>query len=692
MPLAGTWRVNWGGGVPRPEVSVLWMVGVEDGSADVPSGPLLPGRAAHRPDMCEPVSSPIVVVSDPERARGTRRLTVAQALVAWLRVQSVERDGRTDPFFAGIFGIFGHGNVAGMGEALEAAQDDFRYYQARSEQGMVHAATAFAKRSLRLRAFACTTSIGPGATNLVTGAATATVNRLPVLLLPGDRFATRRVAPVLQQLERSDTLDVSVNDTLRPVSRFWDRIERPEQLIASLPSAMRVLTSPAETGAVTIALPQDVQAEAYDFPASLFEPRVWVIPRPRPDATLLTRAADAIAASRRPLIIAGGGVLYSEASQALDRFARRFGVPVAETQAGKGSLPWDHPHQVGPIGVTGGLAANRVAHEADLVLAIGTRLSDFTTASWTAWQDPGLRFVALNVAEFDAAKAGALPLVCDARVGLDELREVLEARGWAGVDIQRRAATERLRQEWDAEVDRVGHLTSPSHLTQPEAIRLVNEAAGARGVMVAAAGGLPGDLQKLWRTTTPGAYHVEYGYSTMGYEVAGGLGVKLADADAEVYVMVGDGSFLMLSGELATAVQERQKITVVLLDNHGFQCITNLAGTCGAHNAFNVFRMRDPGTGRFGSEPVPLDFAANARSLGAHAIVARGRDEFQRALADARAVEGPVVIVAEVDPNVGVPGYESWWDVPVAEVSELATVRTARDDYEAHVAAERRFV
>ena len=622
----------------------------------------------------------------------TSRLTVAQALVAYLRVQSVERDARRTPFFAGMFGIFGHGNVAGMGEALEAAQDTFRYFQARNEQGMVHTATAFAKQSRRLRAFACTTSIGPGATNLVTGAAAATVNRLPVLLLPGDRFATRRVTPVLQQLERGDSQEISVNDTLRPVSRYWDRIERPEQLIASLPAAMRVLTSPAETGAVTIALPQDVQAEAFEFPTALFEARTWTVPRARPDATLLDRAADAIAASRRPLIVAGGGVLYSEASDALDRFARRFGVPVVETQAGKGSLPWDHPLQAGPMGVNGGLAANELAREADMVLVVGSRLSDFTTASWTAWQDPDVRFVALNVAELDAAKASAIPLVADARVGLEELAAALDARGWAGVDPQRRETTDRLRRDWDHEVERVLHLAAPTHLSQPEAIRLVNEAAGPRGVVVAAAGGLPGDLHKLWRTPTPGGYHLEYGYSTMGYEVAGGLGVKLADPEADVYVMVGDGSFLMLSSELATAVQEGQKITVVLLDNHGFQCIANLSGACGGHNPFNAFRMRDPATGRLTGEPLPIDLAANARSLGAHVIVAQGPAEFERALADARAVEGPVVVVAEVDPSVAVPAYDAWWDVPVAEVSDSDAVREARRGYETNVARERHFV
>ncbi len=622
----------------------------------------------------------------------TRRLTAAQAVIAFLEVQSVERDGRSNPFFAGIFGIFGHGNIAGLGEALEARQDAFRYIQARNEQGMVHAAVAFAKQRRRLQTYACTTSIGPGATNMVTGAAAATVNRLPVLLLPGDIFATRRVAPVLQQLERPESQDVSVNDALRPVSRYWDRINRPEQLIAALPAAMRVLTSPADTGAVTLALPQDVQAEAYDFPTELFEPRTHVIPRARPDATLLARAAQAIAASRRPVLIAGGGVLYSDASAALDAFARRFGVPVVETQAGKGSLPWDHPLQLGPVGSTGGSGANRLAREADLVLAVGTRLSDFTTASWTAFQDPGVRFVGLNVAEMDAVKAGALPLLADARVGLEELAAALGARGWAGVDADRRAVTEHWREEWNAEADRVRHLATPVHVSQPEAIRLVNEAARPGDVVVCAAGGLPGDLHKLWRTPQPGGYHLEYGYSTMGYEIAGGLGVKLATADAEVFVMVGDGSYLMLSAEIATSVQEGQKLTIVLLDNHGFQCIKNLSGVCGGDNPFNQFRVRDPASGRLTGDLLPIDYAANAASLGAEVIVAHSPAELEAALAEARTRTRTTVVVTEVDPSVGVPGYDSWWDVPVAEVSTSELVRQARDAYEGHVAEERRLV
>ncbi|MGH2408147.1 MAG: 3D-(3,5/4)-trihydroxycyclohexane-1,2-dione acylhydrolase (decyclizing) [Candidatus Limnocylindrales bacterium] len=622
----------------------------------------------------------------------TRRLTTAQAIVEYLQVQSVERDGRGNAFFAGIFGIFGHGNVAGMGEALEAKQDEFRYIQARNEQGMVHAAVAFAKQRRRMATYACTTSIGPGATNLVTGAAAATVNRLPVLLLPGDLFATRRVTPVLQQLERPESQDVSVNDTLRAVSRYWDRINRPEQLITALPGAMRVLTSPAETGAVTLALPQDVQAEAYDFPAELFEPRTWLIPRARADATLLARAIEAIAASRRPLIVAGGGVLYSEASEALDAFTRRFGVPVVETQAGKGSLPWDHPLQLGPIGSNGGSAANRLAREADLVLAVGTRLSDFTTASWTAFQDPDVRFIGLNVAELDASKAGALPLVADARVGLEELGAGLMARGWAGVDVGRREAAEGWRSAWNEEVDRVRHLATPVHVSQPEAIRLVNEAAGPDDVIVCAAGGLPGDLLKLWRTPRAGGYHMEYGYSTMGYEIAGGLGVKLAAPGATVYVMVGDGSYLMLSAEIATSIQEGQKLVIVLLDNHGFQCIKNLSDGCGGANPFNQFRIRDVASGRLTGAFLPIDFAANAMSLGADALLAHSPAELQAALAEAHRHERTTVIVTEVDASVDVPGYGSWWDVPVAEVSTSSSVRGARDAYEQHLAEERRLL
>jgi 3D-(3,5/4)-trihydroxycyclohexane-1,2-dione acylhydrolase (decyclizing) len=621
------------------------------------------------------------------------RTTVAQAIVAWLANQYVERDGHRQRFFEGVFGIFGHGIVAGMGEALEAAQDSVRYYQTRNEQAMVHTAAAFAKQSQRLRTFACTSSIGPGATNMITGAANATVNRLPVLLLPGDRFATRRVRPVLQQLERPEAGDLSVNDAFRPVSRYFDRIERPEMLIDALPAAMRVLTSLSETGAVTLALPQDVQAEAWDWPEELLAPRTWVIPRPRPDAALLEQAADRIAAAERPMIVSGGGTIYSGASEALAAFATRFGMPVTETQAGKGALPWDHPFNLGAMGSAGGRAGNAVARDADLVIAVGTRLSDFPTMSWTSWQDPEVGFIAVNVAEFDAAKAAALPLVGDARVILEELHAALNARGYSGPDVARLERIERLRNDWNEEVERVLHLSSATDVSQPEVIRLVNEAAGEDGVVVAAAGGLPGDLHKTWRATGPHSYHMEYGYSTMGYEVAGGLGVAMAEPDRDVYVMVGDGSYLMLANEIATAYQEGIAMTVVILDNHGFRCIRNLSGACGGDNAFNDFRVRDPDSGTFTGEALPIDLAANAASLGARVLVASTPAELEGALAQAKGMKGgPVAIVVEVDPEPAVPDYESWWDVPVAEVSTSERVRQARQAYEASLQKERSFV
>ncbi|MFO1541554.1 MAG: 3D-(3,5/4)-trihydroxycyclohexane-1,2-dione acylhydrolase (decyclizing) [Chloroflexota bacterium] len=624
----------------------------------------------------------------------TRRLTMAQALVAFLRAQHVERDGESSRFFAGVLGIFGHGNVAGIGEALEAealgrGPDALRYLQGRNEQGMVHLAAAYAKQQRRLRTYACTTSIGPGATNMLTGAAMATVNRLPVLLLPGDIFATRRVTPVLQQLERPESQATSVNDAFAPLSRYWDRIDRPEQLVTALPAAMRVLTSPADTGAVTLCLPQDTQAEAWDYPTELFLERTWVVPRARPDRTLLARLADALVGARRPMIVAGGGVPYSGAEDLLAAFAARYGIPVTETQAGKGALAWDHPLNLGAVGATGGSAGNAVARDADLVLAIGTRLSDFPTASWTAWQDPDVRFGAINVAEMDAAKARAIPVVADARAALEELDALLAARGWTGVAPERRAHQEALRTAWNAEVDRVLRLATPRHVSQPEAIRLVNEAAGADGIVVCAAGSLPGDLHKLWRTPRPGGYHLEYGYSTMGYEVAGGVGVALAAPDRRVHVLVGDGSWLMLSAELATAVQEGVDLTVILLDNHGFRCIRNLSNACGGDGGFQDFRYRDPATGRLTGDVLPLDFVAGARSLGAHALTAHSPAELAARLVEARTLRGPVVIVTETDPSVGVPGYDSWWDVPVAQVSERAEVRAAYADYARHLPRER---
>jgi len=618
----------------------------------------------------------------------TRRLTMAQALVAFLKNQYVERDGRRLPFFGGVFGIFGHGIVAGLGQALQQ-NPDFRYYLVRNEQSSVHIAAAFAKMHNRLRTFVCTSSIGPGATNMVTGAAMATVNRLPVLILPGDIFARRNVAPVLQQLEWEHSQDISVNDAFKPVSRYWDRINRPDQLITALPEAMRVLTSPADTGAVTLALPQDVQTEAWDYPEALLAPRVWTIPRPRADATLLRRAAELIRAARRPLIIAGGGVIYAEATDVLDRFARQTGIPVAETQAGKGSLPYDHPLAVGAMGVTGTRAANLIARDADLVIGIGTRYSDFTTASKTAFQNPDVRFLNINIAEFDAYKHAALPLTADARVTLEELATLV---GDYDTGAEYRAWVDQLRREWDAEVERIYHLEHGPLLSQGEVIGAVNNFARPQDVVLCAAGSLPGDLHKLWRTRDPKGYHLEYGYSTMGYEIAGGLGAKMAAPEREVYVMVGDGSWLMLSADLITSIQEGYKLTVLLLNNHGFSSIGGLSASLGSGGFGTHYRYRNPQTGQLDGDYLPVDFAANARSLGAHVIEAHDLASLQAALAEARTIERTTVIVVEVDREQRVPGYESWWDVPVAEVSESAAVQAARRDYEQQRARERYFL
>jgi 3D-(3,5/4)-trihydroxycyclohexane-1,2-dione acylhydrolase (decyclizing) len=613
-----------------------------------------------------------------------QRLTTAQAIIRFLKVQHVSRDGQELPFFAGCFGIFGHGNVAGIGEALQENQD-FPYYLCRNEQAMVHTAAAFAKASSRLRTLVCTTSIGPGATNMLTGAAGATINRLPVLLLPGDIFARRNVAPVLQQLESCSSQDVSVNDCFRPVSRYWDRIYRPEQILTALPQAMRVLTSPAETGAVTLALPQDVQAQAFDCPEDFFEPRTWVVPRCRPDSALLARAVEWIRAARRPLIIAGGGVIYSEATDALAHFASQTGIPVAETQAGKGSLCFNHEQCVGAMGVTGTSAANRLASTADLIIGIGTRYSDFTTASVTAFQNPGVRFVNLNVAELDAAKHSALPLVGDAKVTLQDLAEALHSHRVAS---NYAAEIARLRAEWDAEVDRIYNRRIGPPLSQGEVIGLLNSVVGPRDVIVCAAGSLPGDLHKLWRTRDPKGYHLEYGYSCMGYEIAGGLGVKMADPSREVYVLVGDGSYLMMAQEIVTALQEHIKINIILLDNHGFSSIGGLSRACGSGGFATEYRYRDGGlTGA----PISVDYAANAASLGACATRAKSYKELAEAVDAARKQTRTSVIVVETDYHDRVPGYDSWWDVPIAEVSELQSVREAGTAYQEAKQRERFF-
>jgi len=614
-----------------------------------------------------------------------RRLTVAQAIVSYLQKQHSSRDGKEYRFIEGIFGIFGHGNVAGIGQALE--QDSgLKYYLCRNEQAMVHTAAAFAKASFRMRTLACTTSIGPGATNMVTGAALATVNRLPVLLLPGDIFARRNVSPVLQQLESGSSQDVSVNDCFKPISRYWDRIQRTEQLLTALPEVMRVLTSPAETGAVTLSLPQDVQTEAFDFPEEFFQKRVWVIPRSRCDQVLLKRAAEWIHGAKKPLIVAGGGVLYSEASAALAKFAEATGIPVCETQAGKGALLYDHPQEVGAVGVTGTPGANILAREADLIIGIGTRYSDFTSASKTAFQNPDVRFVNINVAEFDAYKHAALPLTGDALATLDELRTAVA--GYA-VEESYRTNVVRFRAEWEKEVDRIYGIRKAPPISQGEVIGVVNAAIQAGDTMVCAAGSLPGDLHKLWRTNRPGGYHLEYGYSCMGYEIAGGLGVKMANPDGAVYVLVGDGSYLMMAQEIVTSLQEGYKLNIVLLDNHGFSSIGGLSRSCGNEGMGTNYRYRRDG--KYDGDLLPVDFVSNAASLGAWATRARTRDELSSALVEGRKHPRTSVVVVETAYEERVPGYESWWDVAIAEVSEREPVRAAREKYEEALKKERIF-
>ncbi len=614
------------------------------------------------------------------------RLTTAQALVRFLAAQRVERDGVQRRFFEGCLGIFGHGNVAGLGQALKQHADLLPYTLPRNEQAMVHTAIGFARERLRLSALACTTSVGPGATNLVTGAACATINRLPVLLLPGDVFASRRPHPVLQQLAFPGAGDVSVNDCLRPVSRYFDRIVRPEQLEVAAVEALRVLTDPAETGAVTLALPQDVQAEAAEFPDELFEPRVWHVRRPPVELAALHEALALISAARRPLIVAGGGVIYSEATAALAALSAATGIPVAETQAGKGSLPDDAPGALGASGATGTLAANQIAREADLVIGVGTRWSDFTTASHTAFANPDVRFVNVNVAAFDAAKHAGLALVADAREALESLGSWLT--GYS-VPESYRVEVAAAREAWELERGALLAQVPDSGLpAQAQVIAAVNDVARPEDVMVCAAGSLPGDLHKLWRSGHPGGYHVEYGYSTMGYEIAGGLGVKLAAPEREVLVMVGDGSYLMLSSELATAVQERVKLIVVLVDNRGFASIGALSRSVGGEGFGTRYRYRPEGGALDldpGDEPagdLPIDLAANAESLGALVLRAETIEQLRAALEQAREADRTVVVHVRTDRYAGVPSYESWWDVPVAEVSDEPGVQAARAEYE----------
>lgn len=621
----------------------------------------------------------------------TIRVTAAQAIVRYLAAQYTSRDGVEQPLFAGMFGIFGHGNVTGLGQALEEHRDLLTYYRPQNEQAMVHTAAAFAKMTNRLQTFACTSSIGPGATNMVTGAALATVNRLPVLLLPGDIFANRRPHPVLQQLEHPTSQDLSVNDAFRPVSRYFDRIYRPEQLLSALPEAMRVLTDPAETGAVTLALPEDVQTEAFDVPGTFFEKRVWHIRRQLPPDDALDEAASLIAQAERPLVLGGGGVIYSDASEALDDFATQCGVPVSESHAGKGALRWDHPWNVGPIGANGGIAANRIARDADLVIAVGTRLGDFVTSSKTAFQNPDVRFIGINVASMDAHKFGALSLVGDARVTLAALQEKVVSQGIERDVTAYASEVASLRDEWNSIVDGLTDTGRGGQITQAQVMGIVNDAAGPKDVVINAAGSMPGDLLKIWRAEDPKSYHIEYGYSCMGYEIPAGIGVKMAAPDREVFVFIGDGSYLMLNTEIVTAVQEGVKIIIVLVDNGGFQSIHGLQMGSGSPSFGNELRFRDDSGQALAGPTVPVDFVANAESMGARGIRASNVEEFRAAIEEAKTETRPTLVYVRVDEDARVPNYEGWWDVPIAEVSEEASVLEARRTYEHDLEKQRIF-
>ena len=619
----------------------------------------------------------------------TRRLTMGQAIVEYLKQQYVERDGIEQSFFAGMFGIFGHGNVAGIGQALHQYADSFRYYQTRNEQAMVHTAAAFAKMNNRMRTLACTTSIGPGATNMLTAAAGATINRLPVLLLPGDIFASRLVSPVLQQLESQTSQDLSVNDCFKPISKYWDRINRPEQIITSLPEAMRVLTSQTETGTVTLSLPQDVQSEAYDYPVSLFEKRTHVIARSQADAGLLKKAVQWIQSSRKPLIISGGGTIYADATTELRSLVENTWIPVAETFAGKGSLNYNHPQCLGAMGVTGTPGANIIARDADLVIVIGSRLSDFTTASKTAFQNPNVRFININVAEFDAAKHAALPLVGDARATLSFLVEALNG---FQIDTDYAQEIENHNKFWLDEVNRIydlGHSPQPS---QGEVIGAVNRFSDDKDVVVCAAGSMPGDLHKLWQTSDPKGFHLEYGYSCMGYEIAGGLGCKMASPDREIYVLVGDGSYLMMAQEIVTSIQEGYKLTIILINNNGYASINGLSNSVGVQGYGTKYRYRGNESGQLDGQNLPVDLAKNAESLGANVIPAESLDDFRLALEKAKLSDITTVVSINIEFEPRVPGYESWWDVPVAEVSEVKTAQAAYREYEDQKVKERYFL
>lgn len=621
----------------------------------------------------------------------TIRLTTAQALLKFLDAQYVELDGEEHKFVKGVYGIFGHGNLLGIGEALENMKDlSLTFYQGHNEQGIVHAATAYAKQKNRLEIFACTSSVGPGALNMVVGAATATVNRIPVLLLPGDTFADRQPDPVLQQIEMPYNPTITSNDAFKAVSKYWDRIERPEQLMSAALNAMRVLTDPAETGAVTLCLPQDVQGEAYDYPIEFFEKRVHHIDRRPPSLPALERAVDLILQKKKPLIIAGGGVHYSLAVEELREFAEAFNIPVSVTQAGKSVMLWDHPLNMGGVGTTGTLAANILAKEADLIIAIGTRLMDFPTASKTAFQNPDVKILSINVNPFDGLKMDAEYLNADAKLALKKLTRILKEKSYRSGHSEEKL--KELKAQWDREVDRLYSLRSDKGIPQTAALGVINEFATENDIFVAAAGSLPGDLHRLWRCKGIKTYHMEYGFSCMGYEVSGTFGVKMAEPEKEAFALLSDGSFLMLHSELITSLQEGKKINVIILDNGGFQSINSLQKGHGSKTGFgNELRYRSKITGKLDGDYMKIDFAGIAKSLGAKAYTARTIEELKDALEKARKEDISVLIDVKVLPGTQSGGYESWWRVGVAEVSESDTVRKAFEENQKYMKKARKW-
>jgi 3D-(3,5/4)-trihydroxycyclohexane-1,2-dione acylhydrolase (decyclizing) len=609
----------------------------------------------------------------------TKKLTVAQATIIFLKNQYINRDGKENKFFAGCFGIFGHGNVVALGEALKQ-NPEFTYYQTRNEQAMVHTAAAYAKMKNRLQTFVCTSSIGPGATNMITAAASASINRLPVLLLPGDFFSKRTASPLLQQTEYSFTQDMSVNDCFKPISKYWDRINRPEQLISSLLEAMRVLTSPSETGVVTLAMPHDVQAESYDFPIDFFEKRVWDIPRPSPDIRLINKAVKIIKNSKQPMIISGGGVIYSEAELELEKLIKQCGIPVAETFAGKGSLHYKNPLNLGAMGATGTKGASEIAKNADVVIGIGTRYGDFTSASKSAWQNPEVTFININIAELDAFKQSAIPLQGDAKQTIEILTKSLKGYNTGKTYVQK---IKKLNTEWDKIVDKVYSVEDDKNPVQAEYLGALNNFIDDKDVIVCAAGSAPGDLHKLWKTKSSKGFHLEYGNSCMGYEIPGGLGVKMADNSREVYVICGDASYLMLPADIITTIQEGYKITIILINNEGYASIGGLSDSLGGEGFGTHFKYRNPETGQLNGDFLPVDLAKNAESLGAIVYKPKGINEYIKALSKAKKNERTTLIYVETIRDRKMSGYGySWWDVPVPEVSDSREVQKVRRQYE----------